>query len=261
MSRPGLLEVRDLSHSFGGVRAVDGASFAVERGSITSLIGPNGAGKSTVFNIVAGYLRGDSGSVLLDGRRIERLPAYRIARLGLARTFQTARALGRMSVLENVVLAAPGHPGERLGGAVLHRRASRVFEERARERALELLTLVRLDGLAGDYAGTLSGGQRKLLDFARVLMTGPELLLLDEPMAGVTPVLREQLLEHILDLRRETGVTFLLVEHDMDVVMRASDHVIVLANGRVICEGTPDEVRRDPRVIDAYLGAHPEAVG
>jgi ABC-type branched-subunit amino acid transport system ATPase component len=253
-----MLEVRDVSHSFGGVRAVDEASFAVERGSITSLIGPNGAGKSTLFNIVAGYLRGDSGSVLLDGRRIDRLPPYRVTRLGLARTFQTARALGRLTVLENVVLAAPGHPGERLGGAALRRRASREFEWRARERALELLTLVRLDGLAGDYAGTLSGGQRKLLDFARVLMTGPELLLLDEPMAGVTPVLREQLLGHVLDLRRETGVTFLLVEHDMDVVMRASDRVIVLANGRVICEGAPDEVRRDPLVVDAYLGAHPE---
>ena len=257
MSRE-MLEVREVSCSFGGVRAVDGASFAVERGSITSLLGPNGAGKSTLFNIVAGYLRGDSGSVLLDGRRIDRLPPYRVARLGLARTFQTARALGRLTVLENVVLAAPGNPGERLGGTVLRRRASREFEWRARERALELLTLVRLDGLAGDYAGTLSGGQRKLLDFARVLMTGPELLLLDEPMAGVTPVLREQLLGHILDLCRETGLTFLLVEHDMDVVMRASDRVIVLANGRVICEGTPDEVRRDPRVIDAYLGAQPE---
>ena len=255
-----MLEVRDVSRAFGGVRAVNEASFAVERGSITSLIGPNGAGKSTLFNIVAGYLRGDSGSVLLGGRRIDRLPPHRVARLGLARTFQTARALGRLTVLENVVLAAPGHPGEQLGGAWLRRDASREFERRARERALELLRLVRLDGLSGDYAGTLSGGQRKLLDFARVLMLGPELLLLDEPMAGVTPVLREQLLGHILELRRDTGVTFLLVEHDMDVVMRASDRVIVLANGRVICEGAPDEVRRDPRVIDAYLGVHPGEV-
>ena len=149
-----MLEVRDVSRSFGGVRAVDEASFAVERGSITSLIGPNGAGKSTLFNIVAGYLRSDSGSVLLGGRRIDRLPPHRVARLGLARTFQTARALGRLTVLENVVLAAPGHPGERLGGAWLRRSASREFERRARERALELLGLVRLDGLSGDYAGT-----------------------------------------------------------------------------------------------------------
>jgi branched-chain amino acid transport system ATP-binding protein len=160
-------------------------------------------------------------------------------------------------VLDNVVLAVPGHPGERLGGAALRRRASRAFEGKARERALELLALVRLDGLAGEYAGTLSGGQRKLLDFARVLMTEPQILLLDEPMAGVNPAVREQLLGHILELRADTRVTFLLVEHDMDVVMRASDRVIVLASGRVICEGTPDEVRRDERVVDAYLGAHP----
>jgi neutral amino acid transport system ATP-binding protein len=251
-----VLDVRDVSHSFGGVRAVDGAAFAVARGSITSLIGPNGAGKSTLFNIVSGFLRGDSGTVTLDGRRIDRLPPHRIARLGLVRTFQTARALGRLSVLENVVLGAPGHPGERLGGSALRRRASRAFEQQAREQAQGLLALVRLDGLADDYAGTLSGGQRKLLDFARVLMAQPEILLLDEPMAGVNPALREQLLGHILELRAETGMTFLLVEHDLDIVMRASDRVIVLANGSVICEGTPDEVRRDQRVIDAYLGTH-----
>jgi neutral amino acid transport system ATP-binding protein len=252
-----ILDVRDVSHAFDGVRAVDGATFAVERGSITSLIGPNGAGKSTLFNVVSGYLRSDSGVVRLDGRRIDRLPPHRVARLGLVRTFQTARALSRLSVLENLVLAAPDHPGERLGGALLRRRASRAFEARARDRALELLTLVRLDASANAYGGTLSGGQRKLLDFARVLMTGPAVLLLDEPMAGVNPAVREQLLGLVLDLRAEIGITFLLVEHDMDVVMRASDRVIVLAGGRVISEGTPDEVRRDDRVVDAYLGAQP----
>jgi branched-chain amino acid transport system ATP-binding protein len=252
-----VLDVQGVSHAFGGLRAVDGATFTVERGSITSLIGPNGAGKSTLFDIISGFLRGDSGVVRLDERRIDRLPPHRVARLGLVRTFQTARALDRLSVLENLVLAAPGHPGERLAGAVLRRRASRAFEGRARDRALELLALVRLDVHANEYAGTLSGGQRKLLDFARVLMTGPAILLLDEPMAGVNPAVREQLLGHMLDLRAETGVTFLLVEHDMDIVMRASDRVIVLAGGRVICEGTPDEVRRDDRVVDAYLGAHP----
>jgi neutral amino acid transport system ATP-binding protein len=252
-----ILDVRDVSHAFDGVRAVDGATFVVERGSITALIGPNGAGKSTLFNIVSGYLRSDSGIVRLDGRRIDRLPPHQVARLGLVRTFQTARALSRLSVLENLMLAAPGHPGERLGGALLRRRASRAFEARARDRALELLALVRLDAHANAYGGTLSGGQRKLLDFARVLMTGPAVLLLDEPMAGVNPAVREQLLRLVLDLRAEIGMTFLLVEHDMDVVMRASDRVIVLAGGRVISEGTPDEVRRDERVVDAYLGAQP----
>jgi ABC-type branched-subunit amino acid transport system ATPase component len=249
-----LLEVHEVVRSFGGVRAVDGASLEVERGSITSLIGPNGAGKSTLFNIVSGFLRAESGTVRLEGRRIDRLPAYRIAQAGLVRTFQTARALTRMTVLDNVALAAPRQPGERLFRNVVGAGAARRREREVRARAAELLELVRLDGHANDLAGALSGGQRKLLDFARVLMTEPRLVLLDEPMAGVSPVLRGELLEHVVSLRDAHGVTVLLVEHDLEVVMGSSDRVVVMSNGVVIATGTPEQVRSDARVVDAYLG-------
>jgi ABC-type branched-subunit amino acid transport system ATPase component len=247
------LEVVEVVRTFGGVRAVDGATLAVEPGSITGLIGPNGAGKSTLFNCISGFLRPQAGRVLLDGRRIDRRAPHRIARAGLVRSFQTPRTLARMSVLENVMLAAPRHGGERLGGGLAP--GARRREREARARALALLELVRLDAHAKALAGTLSGGQRKLLDLVRALMVEPRILLLDEPMAGVNPTLRVELLEHILALRDRDGVTLLIVEHDLDVVMRASDRVIVMNDGRVIAEGTPDEVRADERVVDAYLGA------
>jgi neutral amino acid transport system ATP-binding protein len=252
-----LLEIDGLVRSFGGIHAVDGASFGVEEGSVTSLIGPNGAGKSTLFNVVSGFLKAEGGRVLLDGRRIDRKPAHAIARAGLVRTFQTARALGRMTVRENVLLAAAGHAGERLPQTILRPGRVRRREREAGIRADELLALVRLEGHAEALASTLSGGQRKLLDFARALMTGPHLLLLDEPMAGVNQTLREQLLEHVLELREREGVTFLLVEHDLELVMRASDAVVVMNEGRVIASGVPGTVRSDSRVVVAYLGTPP----
>jgi branched-chain amino acid transport system ATP-binding protein len=251
-----ILEVRDVVRSFGGVRAVDCVSLGVEEGSITSLIGPNGAGKSTLFNVVSGFVRAETGEVVFEGRRIGRSPPHRIAQAGLVRTFQTARALTRLSVLDNVLLAAPRHPGERLLGNVVARGRARRREQEALRRARELLALVRLDAQAGELAGTLSGGQRKLLDFARALMTEPRLVLLDEPMAGVSPALRPELLEHVVGLRDRLGLTVFLVEHDLDLVMRASDRVIVMSSGSVIAAGTPAEVRADARVVDAYLGTH-----
>jgi ABC-type branched-subunit amino acid transport system ATPase component len=251
-----LLDVRGVTVRFGGITAVDDASLSVEPGSITGLIGPNGAGKSTLFHCISGFLRPESGGVLLDGKRIDGRAPYRIARAGLIRTFQTPRALTRMTVLENVMLAAPHHVGERLGGSLALRARRR--EREVTVRAAELLELVRLDGHSDALAGTLSGGQRKLLELVRALMAEPRILLLDEPMAGVSPTLRVELLEHILALRERDGITLLIVEHDLDFVMRASDRVIVMNNGRVITHGSPDEVRADERVIDAYLGARHE---
>jgi len=249
-----LLDVDEVVRTFGAVRAVDGASFAVEEQSITGLIGPNGAGKSTLFATIAGSLKPNSGRIVFAGSRIDRRPAYRVARAGVVRTYQAARVLTRMTVLDNLLIASAGHPGERLTGLLLRPRAARAHERHTLERAQELLALVRLESHAHDYAGTLSGGQRKLLDLARILMLEPSLVLLDEPIAGVSPALRVELLEHILAVRRDRSITFLIVEHDLDFVMQAADRVVVMNEGRVIAVGTPDEVRTNEQVVDAYLG-------
>jgi branched-chain amino acid transport system ATP-binding protein len=250
-----LLRVEGVRKRFGGIDAVAGAGFAVEAGSITALIGPNGAGKTTLFDVVTGFQRADAGEVSLAGEDVLGLPAYAVARRGMVRTFQITRALAAMPVLDNMMLAAPDQPGERLVGVLFRPGAVRRREHEVRERAMELLGVFGLRDLAGDYAGTLSGGQRKLLELARALMAEPRLLLLDEPMAGINPTLGARLLEHIQRLRRERGMTFLFVEHDMDVVMTHAERVIVMAEGRVIAAGPPQQVREDPAVIDAYLGS------
>jgi neutral amino acid transport system ATP-binding protein len=249
-----LLEVENVVRRFGGVRAVDGASFDVQPNSITALIGPNGAGKSTLFAIIAGSLKPDAGRVIFDGRRIDRKPAYRVARGGVVRTYQSARVLTRMTVLENLLLASFGHPGERLSGIVLRPRAARARDRDLHRQARELLALVGLESYEQEYAGTLSGGQRKLLDLVRVLMLRPSLVLLDEPMAGVSPTLRVQLLEHILAMQRDRGITFLIVEHDLEFVMQAAGRVVVMNQGRVLAAGSPDAIRANEDVVDAYLG-------
>jgi branched-chain amino acid transport system ATP-binding protein len=256
-----LLEVHGLVRRFGGIRAVDGASLRVHRGSITALIGPNGAGKTTLFHVVTGFLRPQAGSVHFDGRPVAGLPPHRLARMGMVRTFQITKALARMPVIDNVMLAAPDQPGERLRGLLLRPGSARRREREVRAEALDLLELFDLARLADEYAGTLSGGQRKLLELARALMTRPRLLMLDEPMAGINRTLGAALLEHIERLRAERGMSFLYIEHDMDVVMGHSDRVIVMAEGRVIADGEPEEVRADQRVIDAYLGADPDRQG
>ena len=249
-----LLGISHVSKRFGGIAAVNDVSFDVAEGSITALIGPNGAGKSTLFNVLTGFQRGEGGDVVFAGRSVFRRSPHVIARRGMVRTFQLTKALSVMSVLDNMLLGFPRNGGERLALAALRPAWSRA-ERAARERARALLDVFGLADKAGDYAGTLSGGQRKLLELARALMHEPRLLLLDEPLAGVNRTLGRSLLEHIEGLRAERGLTILLVEHDMDVVMRHSDTVVVMAEGRVVAAGPPAVVRRDERVIEAYLGA------
>ncbi|MDQ6772342.1 MAG: ABC transporter ATP-binding protein [Candidatus Dormibacteraeota bacterium] len=247
-----LLEIRDVVMRFQGVAAVDRATLDVAEGSISALIGPNGAGKTSLFNAVSGFARADSGSVRYRGRRIDRLPPHRVARAGLVRTFQQPRILRRLTVLENLLLAGPGQPGESLWRALMPGADRR--DRQLRVHALELLALVRLEDRADAYAGVLSGGQRKLLEFVKALMAEPRLVLLDEPLAGVNPTLRELLLERLLQARASQGTTFLVIEHDLDSVMRVSDEVAVMSQGRVIFHGSPEAARRDPAVVDAYLG-------
>jgi branched-chain amino acid transport system ATP-binding protein len=249
-----LLEIEEVVKRFGGIRAVDGATMSVREGTITALIGPNGAGKTTLFNVVTGFYRGDRGSVTFDGRQVFGEAPYEIARQGMVRTFQITKALAAMPVIDNMMLAAPDQPGERFRNLIFRPGAVRSREKEVRAQALELLEIFNLRDLADDYAGTLSGGQRKLLELARALMARPKLLLLDEPMAGINPVLGKRLLDYMQRLRREYGVTFLFIEHDMEVVMNHSDRVVVMAEGRVIADGEPREVRADKRVIDSYLG-------
>jgi neutral amino acid transport system ATP-binding protein len=253
-----IFEAEGVVKRFGGIRAVNGATMRVQEGSITALIGPNGAGKTTFFNLITGFYRADAGQASFGGQRVLGKPPYAIARLGMVRTFQITKALAAMPVIDNMMLAAPDQPGEKLRNLVFRPAACRARERDVREEAMELLEVFNLSKLAGEYAGTLSGGQRKLLELARALMARPRFLLLDEPMAGINPTLGRRLLDHMQRLREEEGVTFLFVEHDMEVVMNHSDRVIVMAEGKVIADGEPHEVRSNKAVIDAYLGGGPQ---
>ena len=249
------LRVQNLNKEFGGITAVDGASFEVEEGSLTGLIGPNGAGKSTTFNCITGIHQPDGGTVLFEGDDITGLQPYDVADRGLVRTFQIARELEEMTVLENLMLAPQRQKGESLTHAVVPGLRAEVKRDETaiREEVWETLELFEIDHLAEEYAGNLSGGQRKLLEMARTIMTDPTMLLLDEPFAGVNPTLEEKLLDRIHELT-DRGYTFLLVEHDMDLIMEHCEHIIVMHHGDVLAEGTADDIRGNERVVDAYLG-------
>jgi len=247
-----LLSVENLRKRFGGIVALDGVSVDVEQG-ITGLIGPNGAGKTTLFDCITGFLEPDSGRVRFDGEDITGDRPATLAQHGLVRSFQIPRELESMTVRENLLLSTPNQYGERLTGTWLRGEKFAADERRARRRADETAAFFELDHLLEEPAGNLSGGQRKLLEIARALLTDPKMVLLDEPMAGVNPSLEKKILDRIHELEAE-GYAFLLVEHDVDVIMEHCEHVIVLHQGDLLTQGPPDAVRTDERVIDAYLG-------
>ncbi len=253
MSSEHLLSVHDLERRFGGVRAVDGITLEVQRGSITGLIGPNGAGKSTALGTIAGALRPSAGTVSFDGEDVTSLAPAQRARRGLIRTFQTSSEFQRLTVLENLLVAVRDNPGESLLNAVLiGRRSWRAHEQRSVIRARELLEQFQMTDKEDEWAGNLSGGQKRLLEIMRGLMAEPKLLLLDEPMAGVNPTLARVIEGHLQRLNRD-GLTMLMVEHELGVVDRLCERVVVMAQGKVLSQGTMEALRRDQEVLDAYL--------
>ena len=243
-----------IRRQFGGLVAVDVEHLEIPRNAITALIGPNGAGKTTFFNLITGFDQPNEGSWSFNGKSLSKVSAFKVARMGLIRTFQLTKALGLLTVMDNMKLGSTEQTGEKLS-ASLFPFLWKKKETEIEAKALEILTRFKLDTKRDDFAASLSGGQRKLLEMARALMTNPELVMLDEPMAGVNPALTQSLLDHILNLKKE-GMTVLFVEHDMQMVRHIADWVVVMAEGKVVAEGAPDEVMKNPAVIDAYLGSH-----
>ena len=248
-----ILIADNVTRQFGGLTAVDVAHLEIPRGKITALIGPNGAGKTTLFNLLTGFDKPNTGTWQFEGKNLAGVPSYKVARRGMVRTFQLTKSLNAMTVIENMRLGAQKQSGENLFAGIVQ--MWRGQEARITAAADSLLTRFKLDAKREDYAGSLSGGQRKLLEMARALMSEPKLIMLDEPMAGVNPALTQSLLEHIKGLKAN-GTTVLFVEHDMHMVRHISDWVIVMAEGRVVAEGEPGVVMKNQAVIDAYLGAH-----
>lgn len=251
-----ILKADHVTRKFGGLTAVDVEHLEVPRGAITALIGPNGAGKTTFFNLLTGFDTPDTGEMEFNGKSVKGIRSHQIAKLGQVRTFQLTKALSLLTVLENMKLGAKDQAGEGIFRSLFPRFWEKQ-EAEIEERAIELLKRFKLYEKKDDFAASLSGGQRKLLEMARALMTEPTLVMLDEPMAGVNPALTESLLGHVLDLKKE-GMTVLFVEHDMHMVRHIADWVVVMAEGKIVAEGPPDTVMKEQAVIDAYLGSHQE---
>ena len=251
-----ILIADNVTRTFGGLKAVDVDHLEIQRGAITALIGPNGAGKTTFFNLLTGFDRPNTGAVKFEGELISKVPPHRLAKRGMVRTFQLTKALSRMTVVDNMKLGATDQIGESFWKALLPIWGGQ--EREVTERADALLDRFNLTHMRDEFAGTMSGGQRKLVEMARALMTEPKLVMLDEPMAGVNPALTQSLLGHVKGLRAE-GRTVIFVEHDMDVVQNISDWVVVMAEGAIIAEGTPDDIASNQMVIDAYLGSHEDS--
>ncbi|HWQ20999.1 MAG TPA: ABC transporter ATP-binding protein [Methanotrichaceae archaeon] len=248
-----ILSVQKVSKRFGGLMAVDGCDLSVIEGSIVGLIGPNGAGKSTLFEMVSGFLSPSSGRILFQGREITGLPAHEIARAGIIRTFQIPKALNRMTVLDNLMLSPQNQSGETIWNAAFRLYRVRSEEKKIREKAAQILDFFSLQRMRDEYAGSLSGGQKKLLEMARSLMADPKLLLLDEPFAGVNPSLSLTLIKRIKELR-DGGLTIMIIEHGIPYVVELSDEIYVLNKGSVMAHGSPEQVISDKKVLDAYLG-------
>ena len=249
-----ILVADNVSRHFGGLTAVDVDHLEIQRGVITALIGPNGAGKTTLFNLLSGFDKPNTGAWSFDGTALAGIPSFKVSQLGQIRTFQLTKALSMLSVLENMKLGAKDQFGEHLGSSRFPW-LWRAQDDEIETKAMELLARFKLDAKADDFAASLSGGQRKLLEMARALMSDPTLVMLDEPMAGVNPALTQSLLDHIFGLK-EQGMSVLFVEHDMQMVSHIADWVVVMAEGRIVAEGPPEAVMKDPAVIDAYLGSH-----
>jgi len=249
-----MLEVKNISKSFSGIKAVSDCSLQVQEGSITGLIGPNGAGKTTLFNLITGHFKPDTGSITFQGHEIGGLPPHQIFHKKIYRTFQITREFAQMTVLENLMIMPEYQAGERIWNTWFRPSTVRNQEMDIKEKALEVLEFVELIDLKNEYAGSLSGGQKKLLEIARSMMADPQMVLLDEPGAGVNPTLMKKLIANIEALRDERGITFFLIEHDMDLVMNLCDPVIVMSEGNKLAEGTADEIRNNEEVMEAYLG-------
>jgi branched-chain amino acid transport system ATP-binding protein len=249
-----MLRVEGVYKSFGGLMAVCDCSFKVEKGSITGLIGPNGAGKTTLFNIIAGRYKPDRGRIFFEDQEIDGLPPHKIFHQKLYRTFQITREFAQMTVLENLMLMPEDQIGENIWNTWFRGGSVKRQEHELLKKAEEVLDFVELGDLKNEYAGSLSGGQKKLLELGRSLMADPEMVLLDEPGAGVNPTLMRKLVDNIRRLRDEKNITFLLIEHNMDLIMELCNPIIVMSEGRKLAEGAPEEIRNNEQVLEAYLG-------